>query len=61
MLLGNPFNVGIQGASITDCASFVRSLVDVVNSNGGGEFFGEEMMFSDKLPVDARDVGTRVY
>ena len=61
MLLGDPFNVGIEGASVTDCISFVHSLVDIVNSNGGGEFFGGELMFSDELPVNARDVSTGVY
>ena len=61
MLLDNPFDVGIEGASVADCASFVHSLVNVMNSDGGGEFLGGEAVFSDKLPVNAGDAGTRVY
>ena len=52
MLLGDPFDVGVEGASIMDCTGFVCSLVDVSNSNGGGKFLGGEFMLSDKLPVD---------
>ena len=61
VLLDYPFDVGVEGASITNCTSFVHSLVDVVNSNGGGKFFSGESVFSDKLPIYARDVGTGVY
>ena len=61
MLLSYSFDVGVEGASITDCTSFVRGLIYVTNGDGGGEFFGGEAMFSDKLPVDARDVSTGVY
>ena len=61
MLLGDPFNVGVEGASVMDCTSFVCSLIDVMNSNRGGKFLSGEMVFSDKLPVNARDVYTRVY
>ena len=61
MFLGYPFDVGVEGASVADCTSFVRSLIYVTNGNGGGEFFGGEMMFPDKLPVNARDVSTGVY
>ena len=61
VLLGYPFNVSVEGASVMDCIGFVRSLIDVANDNGGGEFLGGEMVFSDKLPVNARDVYTRVY
>ena len=61
VFLGDPFNVHVQGASVMDCTSFVCSLVNIVNSDGGSEFFCGETVFSDKLPVDARDVSTRVY
>ena len=61
MFLSNSFNIGVEGASIMNCTSFVCSLVDVANSNGGGEFLSGELMFSDKLPVDAGDISTRVY
>ena len=60
MFLGDPFNVGVEGASIADCTGLVRSLVDITNSDGGGEFFCGEAVFSDKLPVYAGDVSTRV-
>ena len=58
---GNPFDVGIEGAGVADCTGFVCSLVDVANSDRGGEFFCGEAMFSDELPVNARDVSTGVY
>ena len=61
MFLGNSFNVHIKGASEADCTSFVRCLVNVANSDGGGEFFCGELMFSDELPVNAGDVSTRIY
>ena len=61
MFLGDPFDVGVEGASIVDCTGFVRSLIYIVNSDGGGEFLGRESMFSDELPVNAGDVGTGVY
>ena len=61
MFLGDLFDVGVESASITNCTSFVRSLVNIANSNGGGEFFSRESVFSDKLPVNARDVGTGVH
>ena len=61
MFLGDPFNVCIESASIMDCTSLVCSLVYVSNSNRGGEFFCRKVMFSDKLPVNTGDVGTRVY
>ena len=60
VLLGNPFNVGVEGASVADCTGFVCSLIYVTNGDGGGEFLGGELVFSDKLPVDARDVSTRI-
>ena len=61
MFLGYSFDICIEGAGIADSTSFIHSLVDVVNSDGGGELFGGESVFSDKLPVDTRDVCTRVY
>ena len=61
MLLGYSFNVCVEGASITDCTSFVHSLVYIADGNGGGKFFSGELVFPDKLPVDAGDVSTRVY
>ena len=53
MFLGNPFDVGIEGADVADCTSFVHSLVNVANSDGAGEFFGGELVLSNKLPVNA--------
>ena len=55
------FDVGVESASVVDGASFVCCLVDVADSDEGHKFLGGESMFSDKLPVDARDVSTRVY
>ena len=60
MFLGNPFDVGVEGASIVDCTSFVHSLVDIADGDGGGEFFSGEGVFPDKLPVNTRDVSTGV-
>ena len=60
MLLGDSFDVGVEGAGVVNCTRFVCSLVYVANSNGGDEFLGGESVFSDKLPVNARDVGTRI-
>ena len=61
MFLSYPFDIGVKGTSIMDCTCFVRSLVYIVNSDGGGKFFCEEAVFPDELPVDARDVSTGVY
>ena len=61
VFLGDPFNVCVQDESVTDCACFIHGLVDIVNGNGGGKFFSGEAVFSDKLPVNARDVHARVY
>ena len=61
MFLGDPFDVGIEGASIVNCSSFVHSLVNVTNDDEGGEFLGGESVFSDELSVYARDVCTRIY
>ena len=61
MLLGDPFDVGVEGTGVADCTSLVRSLVNIANSDGRGEFFCGESVFSDELPVNARDVSARVY
>ena len=61
MFLGNPFDVSVKGASIADCTSFVCSLIYIANGNGRGEFFYGGAVFPDELPVNARDVSTRVY
>ena len=61
VLLDNPFDVHIENASIVDCTSFICSLVYIVNCDGGGKFFCREAVFPDKLPVNARDIYTRVY
>ena len=59
--MGDPFDVGVEGAGVANCTSLVRGLINIANGDGGGEFFRGESVFSDKLPVNARDVSTRVY
>ena len=61
MLLGNPFNVCIESAGIANCTSLVHSLVDIASSNRRGKFLGGELVFSDKLPVNAGDISVRVH
>ena len=61
VFLGNPFNICVKGASIVNYTSFVCSLVHITNHNGEGEFFGGESVFSNELPVNARDICTRIY
>ena len=61
MFLGYPFNVYIEGTGITDCTSFIHSLVNISNSDGRSKFFGGETMFPDELPVNVGDVSTGVY
>ena len=61
MFLGDPFNICIESASIANCTSFVCSLIHIANSDGRGEFFSGKLVFSDKLPVYAEDICTRVY
>ena len=61
MFLDDLFDVGIEGSSVMNCTGLVCSLVDISNGDGGGKFFCVESMFPDKLPVDARDISTRVY
>ena len=45
MFLSDPFDVGVEGASITDCTGLVRGLVNVANGDGGGEFLSGESVF----------------
>ena len=61
VFLGDPFNVHVEGVGVADHTSLVCSLVHILDHNGGGEFFGRELMFSDKLPVNVGDVSTGVY
>ena len=61
MFLGYPFNVCIEGAGTADSTSFICSLVNIANGDGGGEFLGGETMFPNELPVNAGDVSTGVY
>ena len=61
MFLSDPFDVGVESASVMDCTSLVRSLVNIVNCNGGSKFFSGEAMFPDKLSVNVGDISTGVY
>ena len=61
VFLDDPFDVHVKGASEMYCTSFVCCWVNIVNSDGGDEFFCGESVFSDELLVNARDVSTRVY
>ena len=61
VFLGNPFDICIEGVDVTDHTSLVCSLVHISDCDGGGEFLHGELMFSDELPVYARDVGAGVY
>ena len=61
MFLSDPFDVGIESASVADCTSLVFSLINVANGDGRGKFLGGESVFPDKLPVNARDVRSRIY
>ena len=61
MFLSDPFDICIKGASVAGCTSLICSLVHVVNGDRRGEFNGEKVVFPDKLPVNARDIYTRVY
>ena len=60
MFLGDPFNVHIEGAGVVNCTGFVHSLVNIVNGNGRDKFLSGELVFSDKLPVDTRDINTGI-
>ena len=61
MFLGYPFDVCIEDAGIVDSTSFIHSLVNIVNSDGGGKFLSGETMFPNELLVNAGDVSTGVY
>ena len=61
MLLSNLFNICVEGASIVNCTSFVCNLIYIVNGDGGGEFLSGELVFPDKLLVNARDISTGVH
>ena len=61
MFLNNPFDVHVESASVTDCSSFVHSLVNISDHDGGGKFLGWELVLSDKLSVNAGDISTRIY
>ena len=61
MFLGNPFNVHVEGTSVANCTSFVCGLVHILDCNEGSKFLYRESVFSDKLPVYAGDIGTKVY
>ena len=61
MLLNDPLNVCIKGASVVDCTSLVCGLVHIADHNRRGKFLHREAMFSDKLSVNTGDVSTRVY
>ena len=61
VFLSNPFDVCVKGINVIDSICFIYGLVHVLDNNGGSKFFSRELVFSDKLPVDARDVNTRVY
>ena len=60
MFWGDHFDVGVQGVGVADRAGLVCGLIDISNSNGRCKFFSGETVFSDKLPVNARDISTRV-
>ena len=61
MFLDDPFNVGIEDTGIVNYTHLICSLVNVMDSNRGGEFLSGELVFSDKLPVYTRDVCTEIY
>ena len=61
MLLSDPFDVHVESAGVVNCTSFISSLVHIADYDGGGELLSEESVFSDKLPVYARDVCARIY
>ena len=61
VFLGDLLNVCVEGASVMNCTSLICSLVHVSDCNRGGKFLSGELVFSDKLPVNAGDVSTRVY
>ena len=56
MFLYDAFYVGKEGAGEADFPVFVQDLINVLYFNGDIKFCGRKGVFSDKLPVDARDV-----
>ena len=60
VFLGDPFDVGKEGTGKTDFSAFVRGLVYVSDFDGNVKLCGGKGVFSDKLPVNARDVCTTV-
>ena len=60
MPLSNLFKDHIKGTNIVDCTSLVYSLVYIPNCNRETKFFHRELVFSDKIPVNTGDIGTRV-
>ena len=61
VFLGNSFDVGIEGTGVPNSTCFVHNLIYIVNCDEGGKLLGEESVFPDELPVDTRDVDTRIY
>ena len=56
VFLSNPFDVGEESTGETNFSFFVRGLVYISDFDGNVKFCGGKGVFSDKLPVDARDV-----
>ena len=56
IFLCNAFYVGKEDASEVDFPIFVGGLVNVLYFDRDIEFHGGKKVFSDKLPIDARDV-----
>ena len=61
MFLSDSFDVCVEGAGVANCTSFISSLVHVADHDGGGEFLSRELVFSDKLSVNARYICAWVY
>ena len=61
VLLDDLFNVHVESTGVVNCISLCCSLVHVTNCDRRSEFFCEKAAFSDKLPVNAGDISTRVY
>ena len=60
VFLGDPFNVGEEGTGEMNFSTFVQGLVYVSDFDGNVKLCGGKGVFSDQLPVDARDVCTTV-
>ena len=59
-LLGDAYNVDKEGAGVMDFSTFVEGGVCISGSKGFFEFGGWQPMFSDELPVNARDVSAAI-